>query len=371
MAGKDVFPSCELFRIFTQVYPLSPLAIISRKKVPYKISPQLRRFLQKYGKEVQIPLQYADLERYTGAVSLYDRNGEDTLWLSVFYAQSDQAHIHQSIKEMYAALKVDGNMSILDHLYVDRIDVCTYGNTRPFRVRVVNKINDNFDYFYIKHADASRIYGLELEDLLSPNRVRFLVYKDTLIEEHIAGIPGDLFMKEYINKDTNRIRLAKEFIKFNERCFVRLLGDMHSSNFVVDITPDFEETHYRIRAIDFDQQSYERRKAVYLPQYFKQNNPIIKMGFESLTPETVRQYQQEERSLIANRMKSARYALRDVLQTMISDRIAPPENVEQLGLELAEHYGDPSFAKCESMGKLLRQSLLLVFRNAKKQVSMR
>ena len=28
-----------------------------------------------------------------------------------------------------------------------------------------DKINDNFDYFYIKNADASRIYGLELEGL--------------------------------------------------------------------------------------------------------------------------------------------------------------------------------------------------------------
>jgi len=42
----------------------------------------------------------------------------------------------------------------------------------------------------------------------------------------------------------NPIRLAKEFEKFNERCFVRLLGDMHSSNFVIDVTPDFEETNF-------------------------------------------------------------------------------------------------------------------------------
>jgi len=39
---------------------------------------------------------------------------------------------------------------------------------------------------------------------------------------------------------TNKIRFAKEFVKFNERCFVRLLGDMRSYNFVVDITPDIE-----------------------------------------------------------------------------------------------------------------------------------
>ena len=36
---------------------------------------------------------------------------------------------------------------------------------------------------------------------------------------------------------------------------VRLLGDMHAGNWVVDITPDFEKLHFRMRAIDFDQQT--------------------------------------------------------------------------------------------------------------------
>jgi len=337
------------------------LALISKKKVPYEISPFLREFLQKYDREIEIPLHYNDLTRYVGAVSLYDRNGKDTLWLSVFYLESDRNYIYNSLKKIYASLKVDGDLSILEHLYVDRIDICTYGNTRPFRVRIVNKINDNFDYFYVKTADASRIYGLELEDLLSPNRVRYLVYKSSLIEEHIAGVPGDQFMREYINEETNKIRLAKEFIKFNERCFVRLLGDMHSSNFVVDITPDFEEIHYRIRAIDFDQQSYESRKAVNMPQYFKQNNDILKIGFEILTHESVRQYQQEERSLIANRVRTARVVLKDLLETMMKDRLAPEQHIVQLREELAEHYKSNKFLSCRNMGEILRQSLLLLF----------
>ena len=70
-----------------------------------------------------------------------------------------------------------------------------------------------------------------------------------------------------IRDSLNALRFCKEFVKFNERCFVRLLGDMHSSNFVVDITPDFEEIYYRICSIDFDQQSYEGKKAVYPVSY--------------------------------------------------------------------------------------------------------
>ena len=123
-------------------------------------------------------------------------------------------------------------------------------------LEVINEINYNHDYYYIKKTDASRIYGLELEHILSPNKINFITDDNTLIEEHIAGIPGDMFIEEYMKpKRINEIRVAKEFIKFNERCFVRLLGDMRSYNYVVDITPDFEEAQYRIRAIDFDQQS--------------------------------------------------------------------------------------------------------------------
>ena len=229
-----------------------------------------------------------------------------------------------------------GDVSVMKHLFVDRIDLCIYGNTKPFRIRMVNKINDNFDYFYIKHADASRVYGLELEDLLAPNRMRFLINAETLIEEHVVGIPGEQFIRTRLEDlDLNKIRLTKEFVKFNERCFVRLLGDMHSSNFVIDITPDFEEISYRLRAIDFDQQSYEGRKSIYLPKYFKENNPIINLGFGLMTPETVQQYQREERSLMANRVKSSQGQINELIATMKMDPIAPTENIKSLGKELA------------------------------------
>ena len=160
----------------------------------------------------------------------------------------------------------------------------------------------------------------------------------------------------------NPIRLAKEFVKFNERCFVRLLGDMHSSNFVIDVTPDFEETHYRIRAIDFDQQSYEGKKSIYLPQYFKENNALIQLGMEYITPESMRQYQREERALIATRVKSSQLELEDILQTMEKDQLAPATNVDQLKNELAKHYQVDSFLQCKSMGELLRKSLSLVIK---------
>ncbi|MGL1887986.1 MAG: hypothetical protein OCD76_15835 [Reichenbachiella sp.] len=339
------------------------MAIISKKKIPYDISPRLHKYLKKYERDVNVPIQYSDLMRYNNGIPLYDLNGKDTLWETLIYPQSDMEDIHYDLRKIYSVIKSDGDVSILAHLKIDRVDICTYGNTKPFRIRVVNKINDNFDYFYIKHADASRIYGLEIEHILSPNRIQYGVYKNTLIEEHIAGIPADQFIEKNLgHDDINEIRLAKEFIKFNERCFVQLLGDMHSSNFVVNITPDFEEVSYRLRAIDFDQQSYEGRRNIYLPQYFKQNNPLIAIGLKHMTPETVHQYQKEERSLITNRLRVEKHRIVDLLRAMTKDTIAPKKNVETLKKELAKFYGESKFLKCQSMGEIVKVSLWMLIK---------
>ena len=339
------------------------MALISKKKIPFKISEDLRAYLLRYKRLIEVPIQYDDLLRYNNAIPLYNSKGDDTLWETVFYPQDDMKDIYLALKKIYSVLMADGDVGVMEHLRVDRVDLCAFGNTKPFRVRIVNQINDNFDYFYVKNADASRIYGLELEHLLSPNRMSYVVHKNTLIEEHIVGIPGDEFIKNHMNsKVVNEIRLAKEFVKFNERCFVRLLGDMHSSNFVVSVTPDFEEVTYRLKAIDFDQQSYEGRKSVYLPQYFKQNNQLIELGLKHMTPATVKQYQKEERSLIANRLRVERFRVLDLINAMIKDTLAFPEQVKKLRKDLAKYYNEKAFLKCTNMGQIVRRSLWMVIK---------
>lgn len=339
------------------------MAVITRKKLIYNINPALRQYLVKYGREVKLPIHYDDISRYDSAITLYDKNGRDTLWETVFYPPSRLDEIYRGLKLIYAELKIGGDLSVMRHLTVDRVDLCAYANTRPFRVRIVNTINDNFDYFYIKRADASRVYGLELEHILSPNRISYLSSGDTLVEEHIAGVPGNQFIQSHLkDKGLNPIRLAKEFVKFNERCFVRLLGDMHSSNFVIIATQDFDEIHYRIRAIDFDQQSYEGKKSVFLPQYFKQNNPIIELGYNRLRPESVKQYQHEEKSMIASRLNTAGNRIFAITDIMADDTIAPFEHVVNLRSQLAQHYQNSIFLKCETMGQLVQESLRLVLR---------
>ncbi len=340
----------------------------SRKKQPYPINASLRAYLEKYNRKLTIALQYEDLLRYQESLPLLDMDEQDTLWRTVFYGDRIADEIHRDLRLIYAHLKTDGDVEVLEHLSIARIDFCTFGNTHPFRIRIINRLNDNYDHFYIKRADASRVYGLELENLVSPNAFAYFLNQDTLIEEHIAGIPGDDFIKRNLNDNVfNQIRMAKEFVKFNERCFVRLLGDMRSYNYVVDITPDIEGSQFRMRAIDFDQQSYEGRKSFYLPQYFKDNNPIIFLGIKHMKPEAVYQYQLEERSLIANRVKTSRRKLSELFEIMTKDTISEDQKTKQLKGELAAHHKTSAFDECKSMGEIVRTNFVLLLQKDFKQ----
>lgn len=330
----------------------------SRKKPFFPINKSLRTYLKTHGRETLLPLSYNDLLNITYSVPLKDKEGKDTLWEKALYDMRDWDFIKQGLINLYALIKTEGDYSFTKHLDVARIDYCTFGNSNPFRIRIVNRYNDNYDHYYIKKEDASRVYGLELEHLLSPNRISFLTGTDTLVEEHIPGLPGDVFIKDYLERpETNKIRLAKEFVKFNERCFVRLLGDMRSYNWVVNVTPDIEDYQYRIRAIDFDQQSYEGRKNLYLPQFFKENLPFVDLSLKYLNQDSIEQYQAEERTLIAYRMAASRYRIMDLLNIMVKDTISTDEKRLQLKHELADHFDATQFLRCKTMGEIVKQIL--------------
>ncbi len=329
-----------------------------RKKQFFPINAELRQYLKTHGRETALPVSYNDLLNIAHAVPILDKAGKDTLWEKAFYDKKDWDHIKEGLINLYAIIKTEGDYTFTKHLDVARVDYCTFGNSHPFRIRIVNRYNDNYDHFYIKKEDASRVYGLELEHILSPNRMTFLTHHGTLVEEHIPGIPGDVFIKDYFEKsETNKIRIAKEFVKFNERCFLRLLGDMRSYNFVVDITPDIEDYQYRIRAIDFDQQSYEGRKHLYLPQFFKENYPFVELSIKYLNNDSIEQYRAEERTLIAYRIAASRYRIMDLLKIMSKDTISSDEKRKQLKHELAEHFETNAFNRCKTMGEIVKTTL--------------
>ena len=55
---------------------------------------------------------------------------------------------------------------------------------------------------------------------------------------------------------------------------------MRSYNYVIVPTHDFDHVVYSIRAIDFDQQSYEGKFNVYRPQFFKENFKMVDLVSE-------------------------------------------------------------------------------------------
>lgn len=340
----------------------SRIDVPSRKKFFYPVNAELNEYLTKFNRSIKLPVVYTDLLRFQMSIPLLDKNGNDTLWQTVFYDQSEMNELFPNLIDIYVLMSADGDRQIAENLTIAQIDYCTFGNSKPFRIRVMNRFNDNYDYFYVKVADASRVYGLELEHILSPNRIIYLTDGHTLIEEHISGLPGDVFIKQRMHTSKfNQIRICKEFVKFNERCFIRLLGDMRSYNYVVHITPDIEGNQYRIRAIDFDQQSYEGRKNFYLPHFFKENYPLVNLGIKHMDKATMRQYQEEERVLIYNRMKLVNYRLSNLLRVMKADTISTQAKVDQLASELSEYHRKVSFTRCHTMGELVEEQLMTYF----------
>lgn len=287
-----------------------------------------------------------------------DRDGNDTFWYSVLYRQDELSFIQEALLRIYQLLVSEGHE--LTHLRIESIDFCSFGNSKPFRIKVVNEVNENHDYYYVKKADASRIYGLELEQIFSPDKVYYLVHKDTLIEDHIVGIPCDDFIRKRKNvKIENRLRFAKEFVKFNERCFVRLLGDMRAYNFVVEITQDFDNVQYRLRPMDFDQQSYEGRKNMYKPQYYKDNIELVELAQELMTTEMAEQYMRQERAAMKNRYLSEKSRTKSLLRRMKRDKISTTEHVHRLRDELAHFHSDQRFKELNLMGEILTLHLEL------------
>jgi len=128
-------------------------------------------------------------------------------------------------------------------------------------------------------------------------------------------------------------------------------------DFVVNVTPDIEDYQYKLRAIDFDQQSYEGRKNLYLPQFYKDNLPFVQNTLAHLDKESILQYQTEERTLMASRVAIARYRLMQLFNIMCKDEISTPEKVDQLKNELAEYFKNDRYLECHSMGEIVKTNL--------------
>jgi hypothetical protein len=183
-----------------------------------------------------------------------------------------------------------------------------------------------------------------------------------LIEEHIAGIPGDQFINEFLPQctDAEKAQIAKEYVKFNERSMIRLLGDMRAYNYVVVPTHDFDQVVYKIRPIDFDQQSFEGKLSVYRPQFFKENKALMDLVRDKLNHNSINQYKIEERSIVARRIISSGNRLIRLVKIMRAETLTLPENLKRLRQEIYKFTKDDSFKESQSMGDIMQASFNFV-----------
>ena len=339
--------------------------LISKKKPFFHISKKLKDFLKTHDRWIDDVISYDDLLRFSDSVNLYDKKNRDTLWIRLIFNESERQEIDKNLKIIYTLLHSDGNPSSIPYLTIDSVDYCTFGNSKPFRIKIRNIVNDNFTYFYVKKTDASRVYGIEFEHMLSPRNLNFLVNDSSLIEEHIAGIPGDIFIQEYLPKcsEIQKSQIAKEYVKFNERCMIRLLGDMRSYNYVVIPIHDFDQVIYKIRAIDFDQQCFEGKFSVYRPQFFKENKAMMDLVRSKLKTDSITQYKIEERSTISRRLIISDERMKLLIGIMKEDTVSTNENVINLRKEIFKFTNEDSFLRCESMGDLMEKTLIYLKRN--------
>jgi len=338
---------------------------ISNKKPSYKITDLFYEYLTNYNRVEDLPVHYEDLLRYVGSIELFDNEDNNTLWKRVYYNDNESLELENSLKKIYNVLYSDGSDSNTEFLTIDGIDYCTFGNSNPFRIKIRNKLNDNFTYYYIKKADSSRIYGLELEHITSPYNLNYILNKNTLIEEHISGIPGDEFFKNRLDlcNDNEKSQIAKEFVKFSERCMIRLLGDMRSYNYVIIPIHDFDQVVYKLRAIDFDQQSYEADFRVYRPQLFKENIPVVELIKEKLIPDSINQYKIEERAIIVKRILGSQKRVEKLISSMKNDIISSDDNVRHLTQQIYHLTKDNDFKYCTNMGQIMESSFNYLLRN--------
>ena len=61
---------------------------------------------------------------------------------------------------------------------------------------------------------------------------------------------------------------------------------------------------------------------------------------------------------------NAHYRVEDLLEVMVKDQISLPQHVWQLRTDLAQHYHNSTFLRCETMGEVVKLSLQLVLQHS-------
>ena len=86
---------------------------ISKKKPSYPVIKKLHDYLSEYNRNIRLPIFYDDLLRFQGSVVVYDKHDVDTLWIRVYYSDSEREEIDLSLKKVYNILQLRLHPSII------------------------------------------------------------------------------------------------------------------------------------------------------------------------------------------------------------------------------------------------------------------
>ena len=134
------------------------------KKPSYPINDSLLGYLERFDRISKVSIFYDDLLRFSGSVTVYDKNDQDTLWIRVYYTEFEREEIDLNLKKIYSLLHSDGNLGIIKFLHVDSIDYCTFGNSKPFRIKIRNILNDNYSGRHIGDMKGAVRFRTILDD---------------------------------------------------------------------------------------------------------------------------------------------------------------------------------------------------------------
>ena len=87
--------------------------------------------------------------------------------------------------------------------------------------------------------------------------------------------------------------------------------------------------------------------------FFPDNKKVVDLCAKMLNLQTIRQYQVEERSLIARRLNFSKEQVVLLTKAMRFGELSLPEKTEQLKMGLQRFHKDDRFLQCANIGDLL------------------
>ena len=226
--------------------------LISKKKVTFPVTPSLQVYLDAHGRSIEIPVSYDDLLRFEG-MPILDGNAR-TRSGSIACTACRPGRARPQFEAAVLHPHADGSDTILPFIRWTASRFALY-NTKPFRVKA--RMSSTTTTFSCTSRNATLPASTGWNGATSVAEPHH-----SCLPEHLSRNTSSASRDIFIAQRWNPVHAGQRAPPKSTSTTTLLLaapGDMRSYNYVVVITQDFDRIQYRLRAIDFDQQSYEGR----------------------------------------------------------------------------------------------------------------